>query len=416
MRLISRCSQRVATLFLIMCSVLGMGVANVQAAETEESEQSAGPGFYTDDFQILPEIQLTTLYNDNVYATSTDELSDTILILTPLLKINSRWEKHRLRFEAGANLGRYQEYTTEDYDDYWIDASGNYELSPATSLFGSAGYARKHESRDSKDSNQSGEEPTPYSVTSLQLGGRHTLGDTVLRAVASYEKLDFDNVPGLYNDDRDRTQNGLGLRVTRELDRQTRVYVQGLLNQRDYVMTMGGVNRDSSGYDAVVGLIRNFGKKDRFEAYAGVLSQDYEDSAFKRFTTADFGLKLRWYPAETYKVTGNLNRSLRETTEQGSSGYLLTKLDLQLEKTFSADFLGYISYTYGFYDYQGIGRKDDYNGLTLGLNYSLNRHVLISGSYSYIDNDSNDEILNPVPGDSYDFSQNLFLLSVKARF
>jgi hypothetical protein len=163
-------------------------------------------------------------------------------------------------------------------------------------------------------------------------------------------------------------------------------------------------------------VIRSLGDKGRVEGYAGVLSQEYDDASFETVTTADFGLKLQWYPAESWKVTGNLNRSLRETTDEGASGYLLTKLDLQVEKSLSSKLTGYAAYTYGYYDYQGIARKDDYNAITLGANYQLSRDILINGSYSYHDNNSNDEILNPVPGLSYDYSKNIFLLSLKARF
>ena len=386
------------------------------SVETATEEQPSEPGYSTDDFHIQPEIQLTTYYDDNIYATDRAEVSDFITILSPVLKIHSHWDRHSLKFETGANIGRYLDNTTENYDDYWFEASGTYEIGSNTMLFGDAGYYRKHEGRDNKDSVQSAEEPTTYDVQSLGLGGRHRLGQTVIRLVLGYEKLDYDNVGNLYNDDRDRIHNALGLRVTREIDNRTRVYVQGLFNERDYDLVTNDVNRDSSGYSAVAGVIRSLGEKGRVEGYAGVLSQDYDDASFETVTTADFGLKLQWYPAESWKVTGNLNRSLRETTDEGASGYLLTKLDLQVEKSLSSKLTGYAAYTYGYYDYQGIARKDDYNAVTLGANYQLSRDVLINGSYSYHDNNSNDEVLNPVPDLSYDYSKNLFLLSLKARF
>jgi hypothetical protein len=43
--------------------------------------------------------------------------------------------------------------------------------------------------------------------------------------------------------------------------------------------------------------------------------------------------------------------------------------------------------------------------------------VLISGGYTYIDNDSNDESLYPLDlGDTYDYTRNMLLVSVKAKF
>jgi hypothetical protein len=416
-------SAAILSLFVTFFPFTGISVAHaagaedgMASAETATDGQQVEPGYSTDDFHIQPEIQLTTYYDDNIYATNRAEVSDFITIFSPVLKIHSHWDKHSLKFETGANIGRYLDNPTENYDDYWFEASGTYEIGSNTTLFGDAGYYMKHEGRDNKDSIQSADGPTTYDVQSLGLGGRHRLGKTVIRLVLGYEKLDYDNIGNLFNDDRDRTHNAVGLRVTREIDNQTRVYVQGLFNDRDYVLVTNGVNRDSSGYSAVAGLIRSLGDKGRIEGYAGVLSQDYDDTNFEKVTAADFGIKLNWYPAESWKVTGNLNRSLRETTDEGASGYLLTKLDLQVEKSISSKVTGYAAYTYGYYDYQGIARKDDYNAVTLGANYQLGRDVLVSGSYSYHDNNSNDAVLNPFPGVSYDYNKNLFLLSLKARF
>ncbi len=410
-------------LLLSLVPVTGISVAHaaepegkVPVAETDTGEQLAEPGYDTGSFHIQPELLLTTYYDDNIYATDRIKVSDYITILSPVLKIHSHWDKHSLKFEAGANIGRYLDNPAENYDDFWFEASGNYEIGSNTTLFGDAGYYRKHEGRDDKDNLQSVDGPTTYTVESLGLGGRHRLGKTVIRLVLGYEKLDYDDIGNINNDDRDRTHNALGLRVTREIDNRTRVYLQGLFNARDYVLVTNGVNRDSSGYSAVAGVIRGLGKKGRVEGYAGVLSQDYDDAAFETVTTADFGLKLQWFPAASWKLSGNLKRSLRETTEQGASGYLLTQLDLQAEKTLSSKVRAFAAYTYGYHDYQGIARQDDYNAVTLGANYQLSRDVLITGSYSYHDNNSNNEVLNPLPGLSFDYSKNLFLLSLKARF
>jgi hypothetical protein len=382
---------------------------------TQETTRPTKPGFYTDDFHILPEAQLSVYYDDNIYATERAQESDIVTILTPQLKITSRWDRHSLKLNAGANIGLYKDNSAEDYEDYWFKADGRYEVSAATRLFGELGYNKKHEGRDSRESSRSGEEPTTYDIMNLQGGIRQSFGDMTVRLVATYEELDFDNVGDLLNDDRDRRNAGLGLRVSRNLGNRTSLHVQGLLNDRDYEIEQNGINRDSSGYAATLGLIRNFAKKDRIEAYAGLLSQDYDESSFDTVTAPVVGFNFRWYPSEGYKVAGSLNRSLNETTELGASGYLYTSLNLQLEKKMLTNYVGYVTYTHGIYDYQDMEREDTYNALTLGLSYYMSQHVLISGSYSYYDNDSNDAILNPVPGESYDYQKNLFLLSLRIR-
>ncbi len=138
-----------------------------------------------------------------------------------------------------------------------------------------------------------------------------------------------------------------------------------------------------------------------------MLSQDYDDAGFDTVTEPDFGVSLRWYPAETFKFTGNLNRTLSETTQEGASGYLYTKLNLQLDKRMFTDYVGYLSYSYGEADYQDYSREDSLHSYGIGLNYYLSPHLFLSGGYSHISNDSNDN--------QYDYERNLFLITFKAK-
>ena len=139
----------------------------------------------------------------------------------------------------------------------------------------------------------------------------------------------------------------------------------------------------------------------------GLLGHLMARTSFSTVTEPDFGVSLRWQPAETYKLTGSLKRNLGETTQYGSSGYLYTRLNLQLDKRMFTDYVGYISYGYGVVDYQDVTREDTLNSLGVGLNYYMSKHIFLSGSYSYINNDSNDYF--------YDYSRNLFLVSFKAK-
>lgn len=395
---------------LVMSSVWAADLEVKESAESNKTkEKPKPPGFYTDSFHLLPEVQITGYYDDNIFATAKATESDYVGIVSPTLKINSRWDRHSLKLNTGANIGRYKDNSSEDYEDLWLEASGRYEISTATNLFGGVGYRQKHEGRDSKESAQSVDEPTTYDVQSMHIGGRHKLDEYVIRLGVTYEELDFDNVGDLINDDRDRTHTGAGLRVSRGLDKQTKVFAQGLLNKRDYDddVDLSGFNRDSQGYAAAVGLIKTFGKKDRIEGFVGLLSQDYDDSRFDSVTEPNFGISLRWYPAETFKFTGNLNRTLSETTEEGSSGYLYTKLNLQLDKRMFTDYVGYVSYGYAEADYQEVSREDTTSSFSLGLNYYMSPHLFLSGSYRHISNDSN------IADNDYD--RNLFLISLKAK-
>ena len=425
-----RNSQRRKTLATSLCLLIigGSGLALpglAGAAEDDEDSTDASdakkkPGYYTESFHILPELQVTGYYDDNIYAPDQQEVSDYVAILSPMVKIKSLWDKHSLKFGAGANLGRYLDNSGENYNDAWAEVDGSVALGDNTSLFGGAGYSHKHEARDSKESARITSEPTTYDVTDLRLGMRQGYGDLTLRFAGTYQALDYKNVGEVYNDDRDRTVTGLGARLSKRLDKDLSVYVQAFLNNRDYDeetdQSIAQYDRDSQGYTASFGVTKKFTRNGKVDAYLGWLGQEYDDDRFDRVSTPNFAASLRWYPAESYKLTASLDRTLSETTEEGSSGYLYTRFDTQLDKRMTNNIVGYLSYSYGLVDYQNIGREDVIHSFGLGINYYLSKRVLISGGYTHISNDSNDQTLIPLePGDTYDYARNLVLVSVKVK-
>jgi hypothetical protein len=388
------------------------------AAEPQQAGTFKKPGFYTENFHILPLVEATAYYDDNIYATKGAKESDQVALISPRIDMESLWETHSLNLHAGADIGRYADNSAEDYADFGLSGDGEVDLTTQSQLYVGAGYSNNHESRDSKEgASQQIEEPTTYDVHSLQLGVKQLFGKISTKLGLTHEALDYDNVGSLYNDDRDRSVNGLGLRVSHPLSQQTQLYAQAIVNQRDYQERQDqyGYVKDSEGYTAVVGITRDFASGHKLDAYVGQLKQDYDDSRFDQVSELNYGLDFRWYPTKKTQLTGKLDRSLNETTEPGASGYLFSAVDLQIDRKLATDFLGYINYTHGLAEYQDVGREDVTRTVSLGLKYYASPWIMITGSYSNIDNDSND--LNRVSAVSgtYDFKRNLLFLTLRAR-
>lgn len=415
-----------------ICFVCALGMTNAWALDTTADATSKKPGFIIDSYHVLPEAQFSAYYDDNIYATESGQVDDYVGVTTGTLKIKSLWAKNSLQANAGYSHGEYLDNDSENYDDAWIDFNGRYEIDPKTNLYGGAGYYRKHEGRDSKESSASGDEPTVYDFWNIQLGGRHQIGDYTVRLVGTYDEWDYEDImqtvvennvqnedqeeeepqPAvvrvkLDNDFRNRVQTGLALRVSRGLDKQTDLYVQGMFNNRNYEsQDLEGVNRDSYGYNVSAGVIRKFGSKDRIQAYVGGLYQEYED--FDSVEALDFGFNLRWYPADGYKLTGNLTRTLGEATETGVSGYLYTNLNLQLDKRIITNYVGTVTLDYGDVEYKGAnGWDEDFYSVGLGVSYYMSPHMFFTTSYSHAVNASEE--------DGYSYHKNLILISFKAK-
>lgn len=397
--------------------VVGQDVVQEPSAEAEESEQAKTakrPGYHTENFRVRPSLSVTEKYDSNVFATDTDEEADWITVISPQIRFDSTWDKHSLRFRAGANFGRYWEYDAENYLDYWANAEGRYNLTDATDVFGGLGVSFDHEGRDSPDAQSGGQSPTTYRSINAHAGAKTVLGDTTLRIGGTYENLDYNNVGAgdtlVYNDDRDRDLLGAGVRATYRLNEQDDIFAQALYDIRDYDedTDLYGYDRDSQGYRAAVGYKTDLGDGNGAEAFIGILEQWYDDSRFDDVSKLDFGGRLTLTPGSDTRVTGRLERSLNETTEIGSSGYLSTVISGRIEHKLSPRLIPQFSASYELADYMESDREDNVYSAEASLKYFLARNAYIVGGLRYSARDSNDADLQ---SGSNDFERNTLFLT-----
>ena len=378
---------------------------------TSSTDSKKKPGYHTSGFRIRPSVSVTETYDDNIFATDNNTESDFITVVSPRIHVDSTWDKHSLRFKFGADIGRYTEYDAENYDDYWLSVDGKYNPDQATYLFGGLGFAADHEGRDSPDAVTGGLQPTTYETRSASAGINTIQGDTTYRIGATYENLDYDNVltsggNTIINDDRDRDIIGLGIRATHKLSETDKVFVQALYETRDYDQRIDqdGYQRDSDGYRVSGGFKKDFGKGNKAEAYIGHISQDYDDNRFSSISEMDFGGSFTLIPMDKTLLTGELKRTLNETTQTGSSGYLYTSLSTQLEYGLAQGVIPHLKLKYAELDYQDHGREDDITSAEVGLKYYLTRHAYLTAGYRYMDYDSNDFGLTTYSNDFVDNS------------
>jgi hypothetical protein len=396
------------------------------AGPADERADAADARADAGGFVWRPSISLTPMYDDNIYALPAQEIADWIWVVSPALSGESRWDSHRLSIDAGAELGRYDEYGTEDYDDWWVNADGRYDLGPRSNLFGGLGYSQEHEDRGSPDAVAPtlslaaiDAEPTVYRALTAQGGIVHRFGDNLLRAGATFERLDYDDVPSLAetpidNDDRDRQVLGLALRLSHRVDERLDLFTQALWNGRRYRQTPDdyGYYRDSDGYRLAVGLKGRIARGLDAEGYVGFLSQDYDDPRFDRVSAPDFAGKLDWRVEPRTRARLTLERTLNETTLEGSSSYLYTSLTGSLnhqidDRTTLAASLGA-----GLVGYQDVGRDDWIYTAGLTAGYRLADQLYVTAGYRFARRDSND---SGVPGEGlYDYERQQIFLTIRA--
>lgn len=396
-------------LFVSLLAPLPVMASETPAPLQEPPEESVLLG----DFAYSANASLGYEYNDNIYATQDDTLSDTVLRASLAGNAASQWQRHVLKAGAGVTAARYVDYGTEDTTDYWGGLSGRYDFDVSSNLFGGLSYSRLHEVRGSIDA-VSGDEPTLYTRGQANVGVKRDIEAVSLTLAGSLNRLDYRNTPAgaveLFNGDRDRDESSVGLRTSHALSSRWSVFAQLRSDVRDYALRVddAGYERSSSGYRAGVGARLDLGRRLQGELMLGFLSQEYDDAAFDDIGVPDYQGSLSWFISDDSHLRVDLVHTLEETTLPGSPGYLYRQLGMQWRQRFTEAVFGKFGLAYGQVDYQQASIEDDYYDVSAGLTHPLHEGVFAGMDLRHLRRDSN------IPGD--DFERNVFSVSINGRF
>ncbi len=398
----------------------GAKLPQQQAAEEEPAEAEAPATAAAPDdgktrlgpFVLDAGAAVSQGYTDNVYATRNDKVGDGVTIFTPEVSLTTENLPVDLELFGSAEIGRYWDETSEDYEDFNFGLDTTYRFNPQSAVFGGASFGRDHEERDSPD-DVNGSEPTLFYDTQAFLGTVNRFDEVSLRAGATFERLDFDDVDAvggsINNDDRDRDLYTAGARVGYMVAPGYEIFGQGLFDLRDYDSSRDdfGFDRDSEGFSAAAGLRYRPDPTLDAEAFLGLLSQDYDDSSFETTTEPDFGLQVTWRPQPGTRIRGFVDRSLQETTLIGSSGYVSTAYGVSLIQQIRPDIRFETSAAFYESDYKGLDREDTTFDLGLGGRYYLTPNFFLATNYSFLQRDS------VVASEDYDEHQVFFSLGAE---
>ena len=346
-------------------------------------------------FMAYPKLALTAEHNDNIFATGTGEIDDMIWRVQPEVNITSNWSRHALAAYGRATINRYQDYGSEDTEDYSVGASGRLDVLRSASLSAAADWARLTEPRTSSSSPQSSVDPIQYDLTSMSLSGVREFNRLKVSGRYDYRNYDYeDGVTAagapIEQDDRDRDIQALTVRADYAVSPATAIFLELSKNWREYDLAPPAVTltRDSEGAQALVGANFELGALTRGEVGVGYITQEFDDPGFNDIDGFGARAQVEWFPTQLTTVTLTGSRTVEDSGIVGSSGYLSTNVGAQVDHELMRNVILTGQVAYGNDDYEGIDREDD--RITAGVSgtYLLNRHVGVTVGYSYFDQDS----------------------------
>lgn len=367
-------------------------------------------------FDLLPQLDVTGQYDDNIFAASTGKKDDFIGLVSPSVRLNSDWSNHALNFSSGATIGRYKTFTGENFEDYFFSGAGRVDVLRSTNVYGSAGYAMNHEGRGDPD-NVGGVEQTTYTVIDPKGGIFHSFGRLSVRADGLFTMYNYENVAAagggiINNDDRDRDElKGIGT-VAYEISPRVSTFLRGSYNTVNYDSGVddAGFIRDNDGYEFVAGAGLDITGLVFGNIFAGYISQSYDDPRFPTVSGVGFGADVTWNVTPLTTIKALIERTVRQTTSTtGGAGILQSQFGGSVDHELLRNLILSASGRLTLDSFEGIDRDDNFYSLGASARYLINRYFRVSMGYNF-----RRRVSDGLAGGS-GYSSNSFFVTVSGR-
>jgi hypothetical protein len=186
----------------------------------------------------------------------------------------------------------------------------------------------------------------------------------------------FDLTP-IDQDDRDRDVTEAGIRFDYAVSPLTALFLAVGANQRDYKLEPPAtiVNRDSEGYEALIGANFDLTRLIRGEIGVGYLSQTYDEPGVGETSGLAVRTNLEWYPDELVTVAFAAARSISDAGAFGAASYIANDATFAIDYEWRRNVIFGFEAGHSFDDYSGIDREDTRWSAVVSADYLVDRGV-----------------------------------------
>lgn len=357
------------------------------------------PGLET--FTFIPVVTAATYFDDNVFATNANRMSDWAFLLRPELSFIGRGANHVIQGNAYVEGRSYSRFSSEDQINGGASLGGTLMLDRDTQFVTRAAYVRGHDDRGVSES-------APGFPGSVLLFDKPIAYDQFQAAAALNKRFDrwwtSLGVAGQWIDYQDPTilgapvtqsyRDGMISSLTTRLGYVvaplTSVFLEWTGNHRDFKVDPF----DSWGYRVVGGVLLEPGPGAdvKGEAYIGYMSQHYTGASFLPVSSWTYGGLLAWMvtPAATLTVGGHRDALESGLVVGGVMGVSLVesvagaRIDYRLAPQWTIG----AGFSYVVDEFQGAARTDRYVSPLASLKYFATPNITLGLDYRNLSFDS----------------------------
>lgn len=365
-----------------------------QAVDDRARESYEAQGIRAGSFIVFPTLTSKLIFNDNLFATPNDPKDDFTIDLGPEVGFYSDWKNHAFNGYASANIGRYFERTSEEYEDGSVGLNGRLDITRNIKTYINANGSHLHEERGSVD-DVNGVEPTTYNLYNGDIIYDHKINRFRFELDVGAAVYRYDNTETsaglILSDLRDRIEYKAGGRAEYMFFDNYGVFVSMDGTDIDYdSLNSDGILRSSNGYEARAGALIELTGVLSGDVYVGYIDRRYKENALRDTNAPVYGAGLLWNFSGLTTLRFNASQAIAETTSTDVSGILNTTAAVTVNHELKRNILlnGLLEYTDS--DFRGTDRNDDNIKAEVGATYLLNQNFGVEFSLRYTDRTSTD--------------------------
>jgi hypothetical protein len=370
-------------------------------------------GLRTGNYRVFPSLGITALFDDNIYATSKNRVSDVRFEIVPVVRAKSQLPRHVLDFAVGAKLTEYARHDELNTADVRFNMDGALHFDHAHTLALSVLTALDHEDRAAPDAPKNAVEKTAVFHNRAVLGLKRDAGRIWASFSTTIERWEFQDVKARDGSIIDQSlrdtqiaaaQATLGYRFSPGFEVQGKVRA---LRQSNFGAT--ALDFSANGYEAVAGVSAEISPLLRWRLLGGYGVRDYDSIDMRTAGNMLFEGELQWLPTQLMTITTTVRRAFAEGIfGDGAGGRIDNSVSAKLEYEALRNLVFTLSGEYRDSEFLSESRRDRVMIGRIGADYYHTKNWLFSLAYEHQTQRSNVEEDN--------ITRNRVWLTTKLRF